>query len=635
MRPFTIFCLLAVLGLAESEPAKERPPAYEEIGHRISATHWNGAAVTSGSIRVRRRHENDMDFGKYNPFYWEGRRAWFTVIDFTPTGEHRIEFHLQTEWPQDHETTRGSDLSAIYIGDPTAHETKRSTFAINARMDHVKGYTHFKKTIDEGAFRAFPDALKPGALLTFEFRFFNDKEHPGWVRQKERNPHNLSAYYSEFLRIKIGEAGLLIDHGTERNALPSPRRYTGGWTTIPTVRVEPWTALQQPAFNLRAKNAESFLLGRTWFHTDLHTGKHIGDTHDDKPSIFFADEEKRRSGHVAGAFNAVSCNACHQRNAGAFLPGNPKSDIHETVLKTPDGHQIQTRGAHAEGMVRVRFETHIETLADGTAVELRKPIFSVDGNESLPVSPRRPPSLIGMGLLDAVERHSGAGRFGWKAEKDSLAEQIDTALEIDMGSTFDRSSWPVQESAAPPPARELPPEAHGLLLAYTALLGVPPRDRPEHPDVLAGEALFTKIGCASCHTPSLRTGSSPFPELAHQTIHPYSDLDLHDMGPGLADTSGHAHASYWRTAPLWALKNTRDAASHHRDKFSPGNTEVTYLQTMATARNNPLTLLHDGRARSLAEAILWHGGEAENAANAYRDLSAEQREKLAAFVWDL
>ncbi|MEM7457539.1 MAG: thiol oxidoreductase, partial [Planctomycetota bacterium] len=129
-------------------------------------------------------------------------------------------------------------------------------------MRHVDGFTHFECELGETDFHQHPEALKAGRLLTFEFRFFNDETHEGWARQKRRNPHNLSAYYSEFFRIKVGEPGLYIDSLEAPGELPSPARYSGGWTTIPTVRVEPWSALQQQAFNLRPANAQAFLDGR-------------------------------------------------------------------------------------------------------------------------------------------------------------------------------------------------------------------------------------------------------------------------------------------------------------------------------------------------------------------------------------
>ncbi|MFK7850603.1 MAG: di-heme oxidoredictase family protein [Akkermansiaceae bacterium] len=612
---------------------------YSEIGQRTGASLVDGVAVTEGVIRVRRRHENDMDFSKFNPFYWEGRRAWFKVEDHTSRGEKRMVFTLRTEWPQDFTPYRGSDFSAIYLGDPLADETLRSKFAINVRMKHVEGFTHFEAELDETAFHQHPEALQKGKLLTFEFRFFNNEAHPGWAKQKKRNPHNLSAYYSEFFRIKIGEPGLYIDNFSEANEFPSAKRYAGGWTTIPTVRVEPWTALQQNAFNLKPAHNLGFLEGRTWFHTDMVSGKHISNPSDDKPSVFFEEMEKARRGLASDTYNARSCIECHVHNGGAILPplGEP---IHTTILRTtdpdsPHGAQIQTAGAGAEGTVTIgRYETRKVELADGTVVELSKPIFYLDGKPSDAISPRTPPAIIGAGLLSAVtdetildlaKSSSGeprliggkVGRFGWKADQPTVYSQIQSALREDMG---------VKEPGF---------ESLDRIEAYVSLLGVPPRTNPEAPEVLAGERVFLSLSCNQCHTPTLRTGESKFPEISHQTIHPFTDLLLHDMGEGLSDDRGGALASKWRTAPLWALKNKRHAIHDHVGTFRPGDTKVTYVDTHLEADKNPLQLLHDGRARSIAEAILWHGGEAEDSVKAYKALPKADREALEKYLLDL
>lgn len=624
----TLSSLVAIADVSETE-----------IGNRVNAQIAEGVAVTEGVIRVRRRHENDMDFSKYNPFYWEGRRAWFKVEDYTPLGKKRIVFTLRTEWPQDYIPTRGSDFSAIYKGDPLGDETGRSKFAINTRMKHVGGFTHFEQELGELSFHQHPDDLKSGKQLTFEFRFFNSESHPAWAKQKKHNPHNLFAYYSEFIRIRIGEPGLLIDNFESPHEFAPSKRYTGGWTTTPTVRVEPWTALQQHALNLKPENAQLFLSGRTWFHTDMVSGKHLSDPSDDKPSVFFKDMQTARQGLAGSSYNTRSCNSCHIHNAGALLPplGNP---IHKTLLrltdpKSPHGTQLQTDGDDSEGTVTIaRYETHEVKFADGTTVELSKPIFHIDGKPAASVSPRTPPAIIGAGLLNAVSdetilqaakaspgepRRIGKkiGRFGWKAGQATLNDQNLSALRQDMG------------------VKTLEAKALTELEAYVSLLGVPPRTRPDHPQILLGEKVFFSLNCQQCHTPTLQTGTSKFPELSNQTIHPFTDLLLHDMGEGLSDDGTSPNAGKWRTAPLWALKNKRHANDDHAAKFRSGDTQVTYRDTQTAADQNPIQLLHDGRARSLAEAILWHGGNAESSVKAYKRLSKEERSALEAYLWDL
>jgi CxxC motif-containing protein (DUF1111 family) len=671
--PFVVLSLLLTATtpvLSAEPPTKETPfDFYSKIGDRVLARMESGVAITEGVIRVRRRHENDMDFSKYNPFYWEGRLTQFRIEDFTPRGEMKIKFTLLTEWPQDYMPARGPDFSCIYIGDPLAHETLRSKFALNFRMKHVANFKHFEQVVDEGAFRAFPKQLAPGKLLTVEYRFFNNEKHAPWKSQKDRNNHNLSAYYSEFFRIRVGTPGIYIDNLQQVNVMPAPSRYSGGWTTIPTVRVEPWKALQQQAFNLTPKNSQPFLLGRTWFHTDFKTGKHVSDRSDDKPSVFFEEMEDKRSGYSASLYNVTACNTCHIRNGSAAIPqlANGTVPIHTTVVKTMNrktgephsqfGVQLQTDGDDKEGTLVVsKYEHKKVVLKDGTEITLFKPIFAIDGiqKELAPVlSPRRTPALIGMGLLGAVTdeqilklansskgrpnllANNAIGRFGWKASQPTVRAQIKDALLNDMGILSKGQTTLDAPNGAKKGRGELPEQALNELEAYVALLGVPPRNNPTDPRIVAGERLFHKLNCQTCHTTTLRTGESSFPELQNQTIHPYTDLLLHDMGDELADEGPTESARMWRTAPLWGMKNTLHAGDDFLKKFRAADTNVNYEQTQAAAQKNQPLLLHDGRAKSLAEAILWHGGEATESVNLYKALSKQERSELEAFLWDL
>jgi CxxC motif-containing protein (DUF1111 family) len=152
------------------------------------------------------------------------------------------------------------------------------------------------------------------------------------------------------------------------------------------------------------------------------------------------------------------------------------------------------------------------------------------------------------------------------------------------------------------------------MVRYVSLLGVAARRSLSDAQALQGEALFGTAGCAGCHATTLTTSAQhPLAELRSQTIHPYTDLLLHDMGPGLADNLPEAGASgaEWRTAPLWSIGLTAGVS---------GGQE---------------SYLHDGRARNLAEAILWHGGEAETSKEAFRTLSDTQRAALLKFIQSL
>jgi CxxC motif-containing protein (DUF1111 family) len=634
--------------------------SFADLGKRANTRIEDGVIITEAVIRVRRRHENDMDFSKYNPFYWEGRLAFFKVEDFTARGEKKLRFSLETEWPQDFIPTRGPDFSAIYTGDPLGTvETVRSKFAINQRMEHVGDRRRFAVTLGPEVFQAHPEALKAGSLLTFEFRFFLDETHADWKKEKDFNQHTLSAYYSEFHRLQVGQGGLLIDTLGAPDKAPDALRFSGGWTTIPTARVEPWKALQQQATNISRDEAQNFLDGRTFFHTDWKSGQHVDDADDDKPLLFFEEMRASRADYAANAYNMTSCIACHVNNGIAFLPavGQP---VHSTLAKTFEqgtgqphpqfGQQLQTQGPAAEGLLKLKsFAETPVTLDDGTVIMLRRPLFSVESPRpfsKLGLSIRKPPALIGMGLLNAVPeatlknlaRVSGGewrGRFGWKGQQVSLRDQITAALNLDMGvATQGRPKLDCGSSCTSGKGL-LSEDALDKMEAYVSLLGVPPRMKPKDPYIQRGEEIFEGLDCSRCHQPVLKTGASPFRELAEQTIQPFTDLLLHDMGEGLADESGGPDARKWRTAPLWGLKNVKHAADVRRQQFHPGDISILYTETMKASDQNPIQLLHDGRAQSLAEAILWHGGQAEASVKRYKSLPRADREALEAFLWDL
>jgi CxxC motif-containing protein (DUF1111 family) len=206
-----------------------------------------------------------------------------------------------------------------------------------------------------------------------------------------------------------------------------------------------------------------------------------------------------------------------------------------------------------------------------------------------------------------MDPESGAmrlGRFGWKAEKASVAHQVADALDADMGVTT--PVLPGKDGKV-----ELAQRDFDDLVTYARMLSLPARRDVDDPQVQRGEALFTQIGCPRCHVPDVTTGSThPFVELREQHIHPYSDLLVHDMGPDLADGSGTPQASEWRTAPLWGTGMVEMVSGH-------------------------TGFLHDGRAQDPIEAVLWHGGEATFAQVAVTQLSGEDRAALLAFLRSL
>jgi CxxC motif-containing protein (DUF1111 family) len=207
------------------------------------------------------------------------------------------------------------------------------------------------------------------------------------------------------------------------------------------------------------------------------------------------------------------------------------------------------------------------------------------------------------------------GRFGKKASAINLLHQTVTAYREDMGITSDLiPDDPVNPAVGPfsgdgVPDPEVPSSAVGNVVFYLKTLRPPPRRNADAPEVVAGETLFEQIRCGACHTPTMRTGPSRIAALDRKVFHAWSDLLLHDMGPELDDhyTEGSALTSEWRTAPLWGI----------------GLTEIVSGHTL---------FLHDGRARNLSEAILWHGGEGEGARDKFADLPKADRDALLAFV---
>ncbi|HEU4412643.1 MAG TPA: di-heme oxidoredictase family protein [Polyangiaceae bacterium] len=369
-------------------------------------------------------------------------------------------------------------------------------------------------------------------------------------------------------------------------------------------------------------------------------------------------------------FNATSCVACHARN-GRGEPPAPGEPALALLLRLsvplagggagPEptyGDQVQTAatsGVPAEGRVTLAYDELPGAFGDGETFSLRRPRFFIENTNYGPLppdlltSPRLAQPLVGLGLLAAIDEAAIAlaadpddadgdgasgrvnrvpagasaaatGRFGWKANQPDLGAQNAGALAGDMGLTTPELPSPTCTAAqtaclAAPQggSPEIGPTVLAALNFYTATLAVPSRPGARDPDVLAGKAVFHGLGCAACHRPSWTTGASPgLPELAGQRIWPYSDLLLHDLGEGLADGRPDHEASgrEWRTPPLWGIG-------------------LTALVSGGAA------FLHDGRARSIAEAVLWHGGEAEASREAFRAASADDRRLLVRFVESL
>lgn len=386
-------------------------------------------------------------------------------------------------------------------------------------------------------------------------------------------------------------------------------------------------------------------------------------------------------------FNRVSCSACHTRDGRGIAPDSPTRFMDSMLVRlsvpgdSPGGppvphaiygDQLQDRaipGVAAEGRAVIEWQEVRGVYPDGMEYVLRKPRLEVVdlAYGELPgdtmFSARVSPAVFGLGLLDAVDPAtileqadpndadgngiSGRpnyvmdaatgerviGRFGWKANTPNLRQQAAAAARGDIGITS--SLFPdhglgetlVTARSAPTgddgPGYELTGDQLDKIVFYLQSLAVPARRNDDDPVVLRGERLFNEARCSACHVANLQTGTyRDRPELSNQTVWPYTDLLLHDMGIELADgrPDSEATGNEWRTPPLWGL----------------GLIETVRLNgPRPDGQPRNLGLLHDGRARTIEEAILWHGGEASASRDAFRTMTTVDRAALIAFLESL
>jgi CxxC motif-containing protein (DUF1111 family) len=365
-------------------------------------------------------------------------------------------------------------------------------------------------------------------------------------------------------------------------------------------------------------------------------------------------------------FNSVSCTSCHIGDGRGKPPSPgeqpismlyrlsvPGSDAHGGPVPIPGfGGQLQPRaifGAQPEAGVAIAWTDEPVTLPDGEVIYLRSPqVTFTDAYVPFPAdarwSPRVAPPVFGLGLLEAIAdedikaradegdangdgisgrvntvwdlqtQREAVGRFGWKAEQPTLLQQSAGAYNEDMGIT--NPLFPQESSSGQPQHDglqddlELTDSVLRAVAFYVRTLAVPARRNTDDPLVMRGEELFASAKCDRCHVPEQRTAVNvAFPPMSNQRILPFTDLLLHDMGQALSDnrpTYG-AEGSEWRTPPLWGI----------------GLTQVV---------NGHQNFLHDGRARSMLEAVLWHGGEAQQSNDAVRAMTTEERTALLTFL---
>ena len=374
-------------------------------------------------------------------------------------------------------------------------------------------------------------------------------------------------------------------------------------------------------------------------------------------------------------FNDISCGSCHFKDGRAQPPSGPGVPLRGLLLRLSIpgvdaqgaplgdpiyGGQFQEKAiinVLAEGQVWVNYQEMSGLYPDGTTYSLRQPVYefrNLNYGDFAPgwmYSPRIAQQLPGLGLLEIVpeatilsyadetdsngdgisgkpnyvwdveNQQTTLGRFGWKANQPSLKQQTAGAFNGDIGIT---STMFPQDHLTPVQVEQYPVVPNGgtpevsddilkKVVSYLQFLSVPARRDYDDQNILRGKYVFNDINCASCHRPQVNTGSGgAVAALQNQKIWPYTDLLLHDMGPGLADGRPDflASGSEWRTPPLWGI----------------GLIPVVNAHSF---------LLHDGRARNVEEAILWHGGEAEQSRDAFKKLSRDDREAVIRFVESL
>ncbi len=439
-------------------------------------------------------------------------------------------------------------------------------------------------------------------------------------------------------------------------ATPSPQAALSGGAA--TVWATSRQAFGQPIPGLSSPQQTQFFVGNSFFNRNW---------------VIAPASTQARDG-LGPLYNARSCSACHRHDGRGRLPRHPDEPMVSMLLRLSiPGHNrragvapeprygdqlngLAIPGVEPEGQVTIAYEAISGQFANGEPYQLRHPTYMITDlrygplHPEVRLSPRTAPFIIGLGLLEAIPKRallaladpndrdgdgiSGRpnrvwdwaqqrqvlGRFGWKANQPTVAQQTTGAFLGDIGITsalFPRQNCTAAQAscnAAPTGGQpEIAPERLEQVIFYSRTLAVPARRDVDDAAVQRGERIFAQAQCGRCHVSTWRAGPvAGLPTLSHQTIHPYTDLLLHDMGTLLSDDRPDFDATgrEWRTPPLWGIG-------------------------LVPKVNGHTNFLHDGRARNLTEAILWHGGEAEAARERFRHLSRTDREALVRFLESL
>ncbi len=600
---------------------------------------------TVAGLRFRDRHENEWRFDHYPAGYDIGRTFDLKIIDHGS----RLDFELTTA----PEVPVGAVDIKWYNQSGEVGFCDRNISALSVRMDG-----------GGGAFTSSINNLVPGQRVDVEFTLLASQ-----------------TYYSEFIYYYVGDGRL-------QRESQHPLAYAAGDASIPVVTVKQF-AFNQHALNLPPNELGEFMEGKVAFETRWDDGLLFNpptafDCNGGPVGFDMGPSPVFDPGLLGPLYTNNSCIECHMLDGRGAAPVSSADRLDDYVVRlsvpglpgaAPQPHplygvQLDSRaapGALPEGQASIVWEYIAGAFDDGTPYELRRPrvefsdLLYGEIGTNIPGSPaadpvgepydgeaevsvRVAPMLVGLGLLEAVgeseilawadehdadgdgisgrpnivtDRVTGGdvlGRYGWKAGEPDLMQQAASAFAHDMGMSSELvGDGPVEVDVM----------SLEFMVAYLRGLAVPPRENYRDPLALQGKDLFEAANCVACHRPAMRTASdAAFTPYRDQIIQPFTDLLLHDMGEGLADGRPEFAATgrEWRTPPLWAIGYVGHVLGTPTDPFNPNGTpaEPNYL--------------HDGRARSLMEAILWHGGEAASSRDAVLAMSATERDALIEYV---
>jgi CxxC motif-containing protein (DUF1111 family) len=630
------------------------------------------ALVTRFADRGRDRHAKEDQFQIYDHYlskYWVHRTAQFQFVDYVAKGGNTIEITFITEWK-----LGAREFRAFYRGLGTVAEYHGNYFGGGAvvELDNGSYDFNFNKVSDNGnqyRYRvivedyrplnwnpAQPQPLQVGQRMEFEASQFLDAP-----------PEGRANYYGTTYLYIVGEGlvpwktvGTFGDLASEReDSYPIAREgWLGGNTTLPyNYTNEPDNHFMQMATNLSNVNGQNFVEGRRLHHSSFLNGQH--DERNGENGVF-----NEVVGKVGTHYVNESCAGCHVRN-GRATAADVGESLDKWVFKIGDanGNPDAQRGSILQprnvGINAVDGEGNVSIANWVENNGLRSPEYQFTGPRPARFSGRIAPNIIGMGLLEAIPEsdilaredtndangdgisgkanriqdpetgETRLGRFGWKAAAFSIEHQIAVAFNGDMGVMTNMLPNPDCGSAQTncgSSGSEVSDADVDKLTKYIALLGVRAQRDLDNPVVQRGKQVFNDIGCASCHTPEQQTSAfHPLAELRSQTFYPYTDMLLHDMGPGLADNlgEGQASGSEWRTAPLWGTGLSPCVTGGVRNNTGAQGDEYCTPER---------SYLHDGRARTVEEAILWHGGESQQSKVRFESVSQNDKNALLTFL---